>query len=118
MVSEASENAVTETTNSTMAVGLTDNVAVLQAREKEQGAKELDLKKENSMQTEVQRNPAPRAEGFINANRPNGGSQAAPIPEANIAPDYPKSKEQVLLQQVGSQIAQTMPPAHAISLLG
>jgi hypothetical protein len=118
MVNEASENAVTETTNSTIAVGLTDNVAVLQTREKEQGAKELDLKKENSILNEVPKNPAPRAEGFINENKPGGGGQAAPIPEATIVPDYPKSKEQTLLQQVGSQIAQTMPPARAISLLG
>jgi hypothetical protein len=51
-------------------------------------------------------------------NRANGTTPAAPADVTEVSPQTPRSEEQVLLQNVGTQLAQTVPPANIISVLG
>ncbi len=90
-------------------------------RETEQGAsireERNDLNRENPVSLEVQaQEAAARSNAVI--NNTNGITQAAPTPAADIAPEDPRNQENIVLQNVGSQLAQTVPPSSIISVLG
>ncbi|MCP4215539.1 MAG: hypothetical protein GY765_12875 [bacterium] len=62
----------------------------------------------------------PQAEANAVLNNANGlAPEAAPTnSEVNTAPETPENEEQVLLQNVGAQLAQTVPAPNIISVLG
>jgi hypothetical protein len=51
-------------------------------------------------------------------NNATGLAPAAAAAEIDIAPESPRNEQQTLLQNVGSQMAQAIPPSSIISLLG
>jgi hypothetical protein len=76
-----------------------------------------DYNRENPVSLEVQSaEAAARSNVVINNN--NGITQAAPTPAADIAPENPRNQQNIVLQNVGTQIAQTVPPSSIISVLG
>jgi hypothetical protein len=90
-------------------------------RETGQGAtnreENIDLNRENPVSLEVQAADASTRTNAV-INNANGITQAAPTPAADIAPENPRNQQNIVLQNVGSQIAQTVPPSSIISVLG
>jgi hypothetical protein len=82
--------------------------------ETETGAGEEELNLEAPAPPEGTENPGTNAV----LNSANGTTPAAPADVTEIEPQTPRSEEQVLLQNVGTQLAQVVPPANIISVLG
>jgi hypothetical protein len=91
-------------------------------RETEQGASIREennaLNRDNpeSLEDKAAQDASARTNAVI--NNANGITQAAPTPAADIAPEDPRNQENIVLQNVGSQLAQTVPPSSIISVLG
>jgi hypothetical protein len=93
-----------------------DRVAGSSDRETGSGARERNLNEENPDLLEVQANQLARSNAVLNTL--NGFTPEAPNPEAATAPENPRNQQNIILQNVGSQMAQAIPPPNIISLIG